>query len=194
MNIVVGYLPTPAGRAALRAGITEATLRSADLVVVQGHHAKRWGRHTGPEDTEAAMREDRAALDWFDAVGLAAYFVLSARTDGALPPLVSAWAGLVVGALVLVAVGNVGTVAHVWAVDARKGTVVADVVVVEPGPGELLRPVGAAVVAAALQRPQRARVGRVAFLPGGRPGRVDDHPVAEARGLEPLAEDELAHR
>ena len=63
MNIVVGYLPTPAGRAALRAGITEATLRSADLVVVQGHHAKRWGRHTGPEDPEAAMREDRAALD-----------------------------------------------------------------------------------------------------------------------------------
>jgi hypothetical protein len=33
------------------------------------------------------------------------------------------------------AVGNVGTVAHVWAVDARKGTVVADVVV--PGGGFL---------------------------------------------------------
>ncbi len=36
------------------------------------------------------------------AVGLAAYFVLSARTDSALPPLVMAWGGLVVGALVLV--------------------------------------------------------------------------------------------
>lgn len=63
MNIVVGYLPTPAGRAALRAAIDEAKLRGADLVVVQGHHTKRWGRHTGPEETEAAVQEDRAALD-----------------------------------------------------------------------------------------------------------------------------------
>ena len=63
MNIVVGYLPTPAGRAALRAAIDEAKLRAADLVVVQGHHTKRWGRHTGPEETETAVREDRAALD-----------------------------------------------------------------------------------------------------------------------------------
>ena len=63
MNIVVGYLPTPAGRAALRAAMDEAALRSADLVVVQGHHTRRWGRHTGPEETEAAVQEDRAALE-----------------------------------------------------------------------------------------------------------------------------------
>ena len=63
MNIVVGYLPTPAGRAALRAAMDEASLRSAELVVVQGHHTRRWGRHTSPEETEAAVREDRAALD-----------------------------------------------------------------------------------------------------------------------------------
>ena len=63
MNIVVGYLPTPAGRAALRAAMDEASLRSAELVVVQGHHTRRWGRHTGPEATEAAVQEDRAALD-----------------------------------------------------------------------------------------------------------------------------------
>lgn len=63
MNIVVGYLPTPAGRAALRAAMDEAALRSAGLVVVQGHHTRRWGRHTGPEETETAVREDRAALD-----------------------------------------------------------------------------------------------------------------------------------
>ena len=62
MNIVVGYLPTPAGRAALRAAIDEAKLRAADLVVVQGHHTKRWGRHTGPEETEAALIEDDLAL------------------------------------------------------------------------------------------------------------------------------------
>ena len=32
MKIVVGYLPTPAGRAALRAAMAEATLRSAELL------------------------------------------------------------------------------------------------------------------------------------------------------------------
>lgn len=63
MKIVVGYLPTPAGRAALRAGIAEASLRSAELVIVQGHHTKRWGRHTSPEDTQTALTEDRSALD-----------------------------------------------------------------------------------------------------------------------------------
>lgn len=63
MKIVVGYLPTPAGRAALRAAMAEATLRSAELVVVQAHHTKRWGRHTSPEETETALREDRAALE-----------------------------------------------------------------------------------------------------------------------------------
>ncbi len=35
------------------------------------------------------------------AVGLAVYFVVSGRTDDALPPLVSAWAGLAVGAVAL---------------------------------------------------------------------------------------------
>jgi len=44
------------------------------------------------------------------ALGLAAYFVLSARTEDALPPLVSAWAGLGVGALVLGAAALVGAV------------------------------------------------------------------------------------
>ena len=42
------------------------------------------------------------------AVGLASYFILSARTEDALPPLVSAWAGLAVGALVLGAAALVG--------------------------------------------------------------------------------------
>jgi len=42
------------------------------------------------------------------AVGLAAYFVLSAGTDDALPPLVVAWGGLVVGSLVLLAAGGLG--------------------------------------------------------------------------------------
>ena len=35
------------------------------------------------------------------AVGLAVYFVISARTDDALPPLLTAWCGLVVGGVTL---------------------------------------------------------------------------------------------
>ncbi|HVM26412.1 MAG TPA: EamA family transporter [Mycobacteriales bacterium] len=42
------------------------------------------------------------------AVGLATYFVLSAGTDDALPPLVVAWGGLTVGGGVLVLAGAVG--------------------------------------------------------------------------------------
>jgi drug/metabolite transporter (DMT)-like permease len=45
------------------------------------------------------------------AVGLAVYFVLSARTDDRLPPLVMAWAGLVVGAGFLALAGAARVVA-----------------------------------------------------------------------------------
>ena len=44
------------------------------------------------------------------AVGLASYFVISARSDGALPPLVSAWGGLGVGAVALGLAAAVGLV------------------------------------------------------------------------------------
>jgi len=47
------------------------------------------------------------------AVGLATYFVLSADTNEALPPLVVAWGGLTVGAAVLVAAGLAGIVPFV---------------------------------------------------------------------------------
>lgn len=42
------------------------------------------------------------------AAGLATYFVLSVRADGELPPLVVAWAGMVVAAVVLMLAGLVG--------------------------------------------------------------------------------------
>ena len=42
------------------------------------------------------------------AVGLATYFVLSAETDDALPPLVVAWGGLAVGGAVLAVAGVLG--------------------------------------------------------------------------------------
>jgi len=42
------------------------------------------------------------------AVGLATYFLLSAETEDALPPLVVAWGGLAIGATVLTAAGVIG--------------------------------------------------------------------------------------
>jgi len=44
------------------------------------------------------------------AVGLAAYFVLSARTDGDLPPVVVAGAGMGIGATLLIVLGGLGMV------------------------------------------------------------------------------------
>ncbi len=61
-------------------------------------------------DVASGARIDPVGVVWglVAAVGLASYFVLSARTEDALPPLVSAWAGLGVGALVLGAAALVG--------------------------------------------------------------------------------------
>jgi len=42
------------------------------------------------------------------AAGLAVYFVLSAHVDETLPPMVMAWVGMVIGAVVLVAAGLAG--------------------------------------------------------------------------------------
>ena len=54
-------------------------------------------------DVARGARIDSLGVVWglVAAFGLAFYFVVSARSDDALPPLVSAWAGLAVGALVL---------------------------------------------------------------------------------------------
>lgn len=56
---------------------------------------------------------DPAGVAWAfgAAVGLATYFVLSAGTDDALPPLVVAWGGLAIGGLVLAVAGALGIVA-----------------------------------------------------------------------------------
>jgi drug/metabolite transporter (DMT)-like permease len=62
-------------------------------------------------DVVGGARIDPVGVGWglVAAVGLAAYFVLSHSAD-ALPPLVSAWAGLAVGALVLGAAALVGVI------------------------------------------------------------------------------------
>jgi drug/metabolite transporter (DMT)-like permease len=44
------------------------------------------------------------------ATGLAAYFVLSSRVDGGLPPIAMAWAGMVVGGAALLVAGLTGVI------------------------------------------------------------------------------------
>ncbi|MGY1651121.1 EamA family transporter [Geodermatophilus sp. SYSU D01119] len=63
-------------------------------------------------DVVSGARLDLVGVLWglVAACGLAAYFLLSARTEGALPPLVSAWAGLAVGVLVVGAAALAGVV------------------------------------------------------------------------------------
>jgi nucleotide-binding universal stress UspA family protein len=61
-TIVVGYVPKPEGRAALRRGAEEARLRNAKLVVVNSH---RGGREFSAEeavDTETQLQEVRDEL------------------------------------------------------------------------------------------------------------------------------------
>jgi nucleotide-binding universal stress UspA family protein len=61
-TIVVGYVPKPEGRAALRRAAEEARLRSSRLVVVNSH---RGGREFDREDaveTETQLEEVRSEL------------------------------------------------------------------------------------------------------------------------------------
>lgn len=63
-------------------------------------------------DVANGARIDGIGVFWglVAALGLAAYYVLSADTGDALPPLVSAWAGIAVGAVVLGVGALVGAV------------------------------------------------------------------------------------
>ena len=61
-TIVVGYVPKPEGRAALRRAVEEAQLRGARLVIVNSH---RGGRDFDREDaleTEAQLQDVRDQL------------------------------------------------------------------------------------------------------------------------------------
>ena len=61
-TIVVGYVPKPEGRAALRRGAEEAQLRHAKLVVVNSHRGGREFDHDDALDTEAQLKEVRDEL------------------------------------------------------------------------------------------------------------------------------------
>jgi drug/metabolite transporter (DMT)-like permease len=76
------------------------------------------------------------------AVGLSVYFIVSARTDGALPPLVTAWAGMAVGAAALSLAALVGVLP--WT------TSTADVVLFDRTTSWLVPVLGLSLVAAAL--------------------------------------------
>lgn len=75
------------------------------------------------------------------AVGLATYYVISAETDDALPPLVTAWGGLVVGGMVL------GAAAALRVIPFQTAT--ADVTLLDRQTSWLVPLLGMSVVAAA---------------------------------------------
>ena len=61
-TIVVGYVPKPEGRAALRRAAEEATLRNARLVVVNSHRGGREFDRDEVTESEADLEEVRAEL------------------------------------------------------------------------------------------------------------------------------------
>lgn len=95
-------------------------------------------------DLLGGARVDPLGVTWglLSAVGLAVYYLVSARSDGALPPLVTAWGGLAVGATVLGAAALVGLVP--W----RSGT--ADVELAGRTLSWVVPVLGLSLVAAAL--------------------------------------------
>lgn len=62
-TIVVGYVPKPEGRAALRRGAEEARLRNHRLVVVNSHRGGREFDRDDALESEAQLEEVRKQLD-----------------------------------------------------------------------------------------------------------------------------------
>lgn len=94
--LVVGWLWARHGQRPGRLTVLGAIAAVAGLVLVL--------------DLTGDQRADLAGVLWGlgAALGLAFYFVLSARTDDLLPPIVMAWAGMAVGAVTLALLGAVG--------------------------------------------------------------------------------------
>ena len=76
MTIVVGYVPTPAGEAAVQAAITEARLRDEDLLVVNS------AREGAVVETTVATTEDLSrVLTLADDAGVRAEVVRGTHRD-----------------------------------------------------------------------------------------------------------------
>lgn len=67
MTIVVGYVPKPEGRAALRRAVEEARLRHAKLVVI---NSNRGGKELDDEDALRYERELEDIRDELDSEGV----------------------------------------------------------------------------------------------------------------------------
>lgn len=95
-------------------------------------------------DVVRGVRVDPVGVAWglLAAVGLAVYFVVAARTDDGLPPLVTAWAGMGVGAVALGAAAAAGVLP--WRTSG------ADVVLAGQRASWLVPVLGLSLVAAAL--------------------------------------------
>ena len=63
MTVVVGYVPTPEGRAALDTAVEEARRRSSRLLVLNASKGDSYAdpRYAGPEELEQVRRELEAA-------------------------------------------------------------------------------------------------------------------------------------
>jgi nucleotide-binding universal stress UspA family protein len=62
-TIVVGYVPKPEGKAALRRAVGEARLRDSRLVVVNSHRGGREFDRDDAIESEAQLAEVKAELD-----------------------------------------------------------------------------------------------------------------------------------
>lgn len=63
MTVVIGFLPTPEGRAALRCAVQECQLRDVGLVVVRSDLGGKVVDPTETERTEVVLRELTAEFD-----------------------------------------------------------------------------------------------------------------------------------
>ena len=96
--LVVGWMWLRHGQRPSRLTVTGGALAIAGLVLVL--------------DLTGAQRVSLVGLAWglTAAAGLATYFILSARAGDLLPPIVMAWAGMVMGTLTLLVAGLAGIV------------------------------------------------------------------------------------
>jgi drug/metabolite transporter (DMT)-like permease len=94
--LVVGWMWARHGQRPRRLTLAGAGIAMVGLVLVLG--------------VTGSIRLDPVGVLWglAAATGLAAYFVLSARVDDRIPPLVMAWGGMVIGGAALSGLGVVG--------------------------------------------------------------------------------------
>lgn len=74
MTIVLAYVPTPQGEAALTAAVAESRLRNEDLVVINGTKGEtyidpRFAQPAQVEALDAALKDSGVSYSWQQEVG-----------------------------------------------------------------------------------------------------------------------------